>query len=100
MSEINTTQVAAMLSAGGTSGNRNKNSDNWFESMASAWGSALNNQATRVVEQSDVVASGMDTPAEITQLTAESLKMSFISNSSHTSLTAVGTALETLARKQ
>ncbi len=39
-------------------------------------------------------------PSSITQLTAESLKMGFMSSSSHTSLTSVGSALETMARKQ
>jgi len=77
-----------------------KSGGNWFEAMADAWGSALNDQAERIVTQADQVANGMDTPAEITQLTAESLRMNFISNSSHTSLTSVGSALETLARKQ
>jgi len=73
---------------------------NWFEAMAGAWGDALDEQAERIVQQSEQVANGFDSPAEITELTAESLRMSFISNSSHTSLTSVGTALDTLARKQ
>lgn len=96
MSEIATAQVTSMLSA--SPSGKGKNS--WFEEMADAWGSALNAQATRIVEQADLVSGGFDTPAEITALTAESLRMNFISNSSHTSLTSVGSALETLARKQ
>jgi len=87
-----------MLSA--NSGGPKGKGSSWFEAMADAWGTALNTQATTIVEQSEKVAEGFDTPAEITALTAESLRMSFISNSSHTSLTSVGTALETLARKQ
>lgn len=97
MSDIPMSQVTSMLSAQ-PSGRKNSNS--WFEEMAGAWGSALNAQAARIVEQADEVANGFDTPAEITALTAESLRMNFISNSSHTSLTSVGSALETLARKQ
>lgn len=97
--DINTMQVKAMLQAS-TANSKDKNGSNWFEAMADAWGSALNTQAGRIVEQAEMVSGGMDTPAEITALTAESLKMNFISNSSHTSLTSVGTALETLARKQ
>lgn len=96
MTEIASTQVVAMLS----SNNNRKKSDSWFETMADAWGDALNAQATRIVDQADKVAEGFDTPSEITALTAESLRMNFISNSSHTSLTSVGSALETLARKQ
>jgi len=98
MSEIATGQVTSMLAAHSSNNKRNPNS--WFEEMASAWGTALNAQATRIVEKADQVAGGFDTPAEITELTAESLRMNFISNSSHTSLTSVGSALETLARKQ
>jgi hypothetical protein len=97
MSEVSMSQVTAMLSAQTTS---KKNPNSWFEEMADAWGSALNAQAERIVEQADEVSNGFDTPAEITALTAESLRMNFISNSSHTSLTSVGSALETLARKQ
>jgi tellurite resistance protein len=96
MSEISSTQMVAMLS----STSSGKRSSSWYEKMADAWGDALNTQATRIVEQADKVAEGFDTPSEITQLTAESLRMNFISNSSHTSLTSVGSALETLARKQ
>lgn len=97
MSEIPMSQVTAMLT---TQTPSKTNANSWFEEMADAWGSALNAQAERIVEQADQVSNGFDTPAEITALTAESLRMNFISNSSHTSLTSVGTALETLARKQ
>ena len=99
MSEFSTSQVVAMLNSGSTSGSSRRGT-NWFEQMADAWGEALDDQATRIVEQADKVAGGFDTPSEITELTAESLRMNFISNSSHTSLTSVGSALETLARKQ
>ena len=98
MSEIATAQVTSMLSA--NSSGKSGKSNSWFEEMADAWGSALNAQASRIVDKADEVAGGFDTPAEITELTAESLRMNFISNSSHTSLTSVGSALETLARKQ
>jgi len=77
-----------------------KNTGNWFESMAEAWGNALDDQANRILQKSEQVAHGLNSPAEITELTAESLRMSFVSNSSHTSLTSVGSALDTLARKQ
>lgn len=73
---------------------------NWFEAMAEAWGEALDAQASKIMEQSNEVAAGIDGPAQITRLTAESLRMGFVSNSSHTSLTSVGNALDTLARKQ
>ena len=74
--------------------------DAWFESMARAWGQTLDAQAGRIQEQSDVIAGGNDTPAAITQLSTESLKMSFLSNSSHSAISSVGQALDTMARKQ
>jgi len=88
--------MGAMQSA---SSSKNKDGS-WFESLAGAWGEALDQQASRITEMSANVTAGQDNPSQITQLTAESLRMSFMSNSSHTSLTAAGTALETLARKQ
>jgi len=98
--EFSTSHATTMLTASQNSSGSKGKGNSWFEAMADAWGDALNTQATRIVEQADQVAGGMDTPSEITQLTAESLRMNFISNSSHTSLTSVGSALETLARKQ
>lgn len=74
---------------------------NWFEAFASAWGKALDTQAAAIEQRSDIVAnSGGDNPSQITQLTAESMKMSFLANSSHSSIDSVSKALETMARKQ
>jgi hypothetical protein len=74
---------------------------NWFEAFASAWGKALDTQAAAVEQRSDIVAnSSGDNPSQITQLTAESMKMSFLANSSQTSIDSVSKALETMARKQ
>ena len=75
-------------------------SNGWYEAMARSWGEALNNQASTVVEQADMIARGEQSPEAITLLTAESLRMQFLSNSSHTALTSMGSALETMARKQ
>ncbi len=72
----------------------------WFEAMADAWGKTLDNQASRIEEMSADIGAGNDRPEAITALTAETLKMSFLSNSSHTALTTVGSALDTMARKQ
>ena len=73
---------------------------NWFEAFASAWGSALDNQAAKIESQADVISvQGQDKPSEITKLTAESMRMGFMANSSHTSLDSVSKALETMARK-
>lgn len=77
-----------------------KGGSTWFEAMAEAWGQALDNQANSIQQRSDAISNGADTPSEITELTAESLKMGFLSNSAHSSISAVGQALETMARKQ
>lgn len=76
-------------------------SSNWFEAFAAAWGEALDNQATKIETQSNLISGedGMDKPSEITKLTAESMRLSFMANSSHTSLDSVSKALETMARK-
>lgn len=73
----------------------------WFEAMARAWGEALDKQAATIQQQSDQLSNqGSDTPAAITELTAQSLKMGFLSNSSHSAISSVGEALSTMARKQ
>jgi hypothetical protein len=72
----------------------------FFEAMADAWGQALDRQADKIVEKSDAITGGDDSPAAVTALTTESLKMSILSSSSHTAISTVGAALETMARKQ
>jgi len=72
----------------------------WFEAMARAWGEALDKQAATIQQESDQLnTQGTDTPAAITELTAQSLKMGFMSNSSHSAIQSVGDALSTMARK-
>lgn len=71
----------------------------WFEAMARAWGEALDKQAATIEQQSDALGNGNDTPAAITELSAQSMKMGFLSNSSHSAISAVGEALSTMARK-
>jgi len=75
-------------------------SSNWFEAMAQAWGQALDKQADLIQTKSDALQGGSDTPSALTELTTESLKMSFISNSAHTAISTGGEALQTMARKQ
>ncbi len=88
--------LAAVPSVG--SGQR---SSNWFEAFAGAWGRALDQQADVIVQKSEALGGpeGADRPSDITALTAESMRMSFMANSSHTSLDSVSKALETMARK-
>jgi uncharacterized protein YukE len=73
----------------------------WYEAMAKAWGQALNQQAHVITELSDQVTNaGQDQPSQITQLTAESMRFSYIATNASTATTSVGEALQTLGRKQ
>jgi hypothetical protein len=88
-----------MLAATPSVGSSNK-SRNWFEAFASAWGRALDNQAEVIVQRSEALGQGgEDKPSDITLLTAESMRLSFMANSSHTSLDSISKSLETMARK-
>lgn len=91
---LNTLAAAPTTSQGKTSGG------SWFEAMADAWGQALDKQASDIETKSAAVGAGGDKPADVTELTAMSLKMSFLASSSHTAISTVGSALETMARKQ
>jgi hypothetical protein len=73
---------------------------NWFDAMAQAWSKTLDDEANKISSMSDAIGGGNDDPQAITELTAETLRMSYLSDSSHTALTSVGTALDTMARKQ
>jgi hypothetical protein len=72
----------------------------WFEAMAEAWGKTLDAKASEIQATSDQISGGDNQPAVVTKLQAQSLEMSFMASSSHTSISSVGTALETMARKQ
>ncbi len=91
------TQLSAIAAAPATG--QNQRSSNWFEAFASAWGNALDSQASEIEARSNALSDGSDAPSQITMLTAESMRMSFMSQSSHTSLDSVSKALETMARK-
>lgn len=104
MTDINTNMSLSNLASTPLTGSRMQRNSagpgNWFEAFASAWGQALDNQAATIEQRSDAVANaGADNPSSITLLTAESMKMSFLANSSHSSMDSVSKALETMARK-
>lgn len=100
MSDMPALSALSSTTATSSAGGSKKGSGSWYEAMAEAWGEALDKQANTIVEMGSSLEAGDDTPSRITQLTAESLRMGFLSNSSHTSLTSVASALETMARKQ
>ena len=108
-----------MIANGAASAGQTVSSDqskSWFEALAKAWGNALDQQANKVTALSDQVSAGSDAnvnaqpgstsnvgsdnPSVLTQLTAESLKMQFLSTSASSSTNAVGQALNTLGQKQ
>jgi hypothetical protein len=91
------------LSLMANAGLRSKASDEgsqWFEAMAEAWGKTLDNKAAQIEGLADQIGAGDNSPGVITKLQANSLEMSFLSQSSHTAISSVGSALETMARKQ
>jgi hypothetical protein len=88
---------AALSGAGAPS---HATTQSWYEAMAQAWGTAMNNQAQVITNLSDQINTGQDTPAQITQLTAESLRFSYLATNASTSTSSVGDGLETLGRKQ
>lgn len=97
MSDFSAVSASAITAANSTN---KKDSGSWYEAMAEAWGKALDKQADKIVEMADGLENGGDSPSQYNQFTAESLRMGIISNASHTSLTSVASALETMARKQ
>jgi hypothetical protein len=98
---INPLSVLAATPASSKSGDKSgKQSESWFEAMADAWGQTLDRQAGEIQELADQIGNGNDRPEVVSQLTAEALTMGYLTSSSHTALTAVGSALETMARKQ
>lgn len=100
------------IGTSGGLGNRTATSEeskSWFEAMAKAWGSALDQQANKIVDLSSNMTTpggpnspdgGADNPSTVAMLTAESQKMGFLSQSAASSTNAVGRALETIGRKQ
>ena len=91
--------ATASLASSGTTRNGGKPAS-WYEVMAEAWGKTLDAKAGEIEAAAEELSGGNDTPGHITQMTALAQQMGFMSNSAHTSLQSVGTALETMARKQ
>ena len=94
--------VGANASTGGTrSGSSSSSSNSWFEAMSRAWGSRLDAQASRITQLSDAIgSSGDDQPSNMVALTAESLRMQFLSQNAATSQNSVAQALESLSKRQ
>lgn len=78
----------------------NTSGSKWFELMAEAWGKTLDAKATELEQTAAKISGGDDRPGTITQMSAQSMQMGFLAQSAHTGISSVGTALETMARKQ
>lgn len=81
-------------------GTQRVSGSSWYEALASAWGQALDRQANEIEATSNLIGvDGSDRPSDVTKLTAQAQRLSFISNSASSSIDSVGKALETMARK-
>ena len=96
----NNANIMAAMAVTPIAANKQAKPSSWFEVMAEAWGKTLDAKANEIETAADELAGGNDKPAHITKMTALAQQMGFMSNSAHTSLQSVGTALETVARKQ
>ena len=72
---------------------------NFFEALSLAWASALDRQAEVIQDKSITVADGGDKISDLTLLTAEASKLSFMATSSNTSMSESSKALEAVSRK-
>ena len=90
-----------MHDAGKVGNGKGKGGESWYAAMASALGESLDKQAAEITRLSALVSQpgGKDNPSTMTDLTAASQRMGFISNGAMTAINSVGEALSTTARK-
>lgn len=101
LSYIGAVGASTANSSSTRSGSSSSSSNSWFESMARAWGQRLDAQASRITELSDSIgSSGNDNPSNMVALTAESLRMQFLSQNASTSTNATAQALEAISKRQ
>lgn len=93
--------TALNSSSGARAGSSSSSSNSWFKAMADAWGARMDSQATRITQLSDSIgSSGNDQPSNMVALTAESLRMQFLSQNASTSMNATAQAIEALSKRQ
>ena len=98
--QINQSQLAQLFNSTNVTPPTKSTSSGFFEALARAWGEALDKQAQTISDESQALnQDGNDTLSNITELTAESSRMSFLANSSHTSLSESGEALKAVSQK-
>lgn len=103
MTNVPVSSGLSMMAAAPVTSRRSGGSDDgggtWFEALSEAWGKTLDGEAAKIEQMSNGIGDGADNPSAITKLTAETMRMSFMANSSSSSIDSVGKALETMARK-
>jgi hypothetical protein len=97
---VNQTQLTQLVYSSNLTPPSSSKSGGFFEALARAWGEALDKQAQVISDKSNQLnQDGSDTLSNITELTAESSRMSFLANSSHTSLSESGEAMKAVSQK-
>ena len=104
MTNYNPTNNALSMMAASTGASMTQggggDEQSFYLAMAKAWGTSLDNEANKLIDLSKSISGGNDNPSNIALMSAQSLKFSYLSNAEHTSVESVGSALETMARKQ
>jgi hypothetical protein len=72
----------------------------WYANVASAWGAALDRQATKTAALAEQMNAGNDGPGVALQVSAAAHQLAFLSTAASTASNSIGQALETLGRKQ
>ena len=99
-STINQLLATTTLTNNSGSTGSSTNGGGFFEALAQAWGKALDEAGQQLSNESqNLNVDGQDTMSNITQLTADSTRMSFLANSSHTSISDAGDAMKAVAQK-
>jgi hypothetical protein len=96
----NVNPLSMLAAAPGMGTTQAEGGSKWYELMAEAWGKTLDAKANDIEGIAAKISAGDDKPGTITQMSTMSLQMGFLSQSAHTSVSSVGAALETMARKQ
>jgi vacuolar-type H+-ATPase catalytic subunit A/Vma1 len=100
MTATPTINPLSLMATAATQSTDKDKSGTWYQAMARAWGETLDRQASTLEGLSSQIGEGgMDNPSTLTLMSAEALKMGFLSQSSHTTLSSTGEALKTMAQK-
>jgi hypothetical protein len=91
--------LSVMATSPGMGQKNSASGGTWYQAMAEAWGQTLDAQAGRMETLAGEISTGGDKPSTLTMMSAEALKMGFLSQASHTAVSATGEALKTMAQK-